>query len=155
MAVTAAVSVASFTVVLAETLTAVAAATLAPAAFLGVARAVKAAAAGNAVTDAGGDPVDGTLSDGLVGEMPGVAQAVDALKKAALAIDQVDLLIPKTANVHAEFTFQADETTSGEAGVGGFVKMVSINAGYSTLYSTSSSNKVTLDIEYGVVNYTL
>lgn len=147
MAVSAAVSVASFTVVLTETLTAVAAATLAPAAFLAVARVAHGLAAN--------ESAQATAADGLAGPMAGVNEAVNALKAAARSIESIDLLIPKTAKLHAEFEFQAGEATSLDANVGGFAQMVSINAGYSTLYTASSANKVTLDIDYAVVNYTL
>ena len=39
--------------------------------------------------------------------------------------------------------------------IGGLVNVVAVAAGYSALYETSSRNKITLDVEFAAVNYTL
>lgn len=145
MAVSAAVSVASFSVVLAEAFAAVAVSTLVPATFLSVARAAKAAAANANVTE----------GDGFIGNLPGVGVAVEALKSASKRITDIDLLVPKTAKIHGEFEFQGGESLAAGASLGGQVQVVTVSAGYSMLYQSTSRNKITLDVDFAAVNYTL
>jgi hypothetical protein len=151
MVVSTAVSVAAFSVVLAESFVAAATSTLVPATFLAVARGAKAAVGGAAPANS----ADPALADPLVGNMPGVKEAVDALRLAVNAMDEIDLLVPKTAKIHAEFEFEASESYAGHASIGAMVNVVSVSAGYSALYQTSTRNKITLDVDFAAVNYKL
>ncbi len=146
MAFSTAISVGAFSVVLAETFAAVAASTLVPATFLAVVRAAKKA---NAPDD------EVNAADMLIDRMSGVKETVKAVQTAADSIDEIDLLVPRTAKINAQFAFEASESYAGSAAVGGMVNVVAVAAGYSALYETSSANKITLDVEFAAVNYTL
>ena len=145
MALSTAISVGAFSVVLAETFASVTASTLVPATFLAVMRAAKknadSAAPGNA--------------DALVKDMLGVKEILNAVKTGVSSIDEIDLLVPKSAKIHAEFEFEASEAYSANVAIGALVNVVAVAAGYSALYETSSRNKITLDVEFAAVNYTL
>ena len=147
MALSTAISVGAFSVVLAETFASVTASTLVPATFLAVMRAAKknadSAAPGNADADA------------LVKDMLGVKEILNAVKTGVSSIDEIDLLVPKSAKIHAEFEFEASEAYSANVAIGALVNVVAVAAGYSALYETSSRNKITLDVEFAAVNYTL
>ncbi|MEP0321744.1 hypothetical protein [Bauldia litoralis] len=144
MALSTAISVASFSVVMAETFAAVSVSTLVPATFLAMLRAAKKSA--GAAND---------NADALIENMVGVKQALGAVKAGIDSIDEIDLLIPKTATIHGEFEFEASEAYSENSGFGAVVNVVAVAAAYSALYQTSSRNKVTLDVEFATVNYTL
>lgn len=144
MAMSTAISVGSFTVVLAESFAAVAASTLIPATFLAVARAAKA-----------GGAAENESANDLVKDMLGVNHALNAVKTGIDSIDEIDLLVPKTAKIHGEFEFEASESYSANVAIGALVNVVAVAAGYSALYETSSRNKITLDVEFAAVNYTL
>lgn len=140
-----AISVGSFSVVLAETFAAVAASTLIPATFLTVVRAAKQGASSS----------DNDSANDLIKDMIGVNQALNAVRSGINSIDEIDLLVPKTAKIHAEFEFEASEAYSGNVAIGALVNVVAVAAGYSALYETSSKNKITLDVDFAAVNYTL
>lgn len=146
MALSTAVSVAAFSAVLAESFAAVAASTLIPATFLGVARAAK---------RSGSSDDQKNALNVLLGDMPGAVASLGALKAGAALIDDIDLLVPKTAKIHGEFTFEATERYSASAAVGALVNVVAVAAAYSALYETRSTNKITIDVEFAAVNYTL
>lgn len=144
MALSTAISVGAFSVVLAESFAAVAASTLVPATFLAVIRAAKKNAS-----------AENESANDLVKDMLGVGQALKAVKTGIDSIDEIDLLVPKTAKIHGEFEFEASEAYSENIAIGALVNVVAVAAGYSALYETSTRNKITLDVEFAAVNYTL
>jgi len=152
MAFSTAVSVGAFSVVLTQSFVAVAASTLVPAAFLSAARAARAAAA---ASGAGSGTGGGASGDGnaLIASAPGVSEVMDTLRAGISRVDDVDLLVPKSARIEAEFEFEASEAYSADASLGGMVNVVSVSAGYSALYTTSTRNKIKLEVDFAVVNY--
>ena len=151
MAFSTAVSVGAFSGVLTQSFVAVAASTIVPAVFLTAARAARAAAAaaGNAAGNASGD----TTGNALVTSAPGVSEVMEGLRSGIAQVDSIDLLVPKSARIEAEFEFEASEEYSADASLGGMVNVVSVSAGYSALYSTSTRNKIRLEVDFAVVNY--
>lgn len=155
MALSTAVSVASFSVVLAETFSAVMLSTLIPATFVETANTVKRIARKKA--NEGEVPSD-AISDNDVAAMnvvPGLETVRDVIKNIAGATAEptdLHLLLPKTATIDAEFEFHGSEVYSAEARIGAMVELVNITAGYSALYETGSSNKIKLHIEFQSVN---
>lgn len=147
MALSTAISVGAFSVVLAETFASVTASTLVPATFLAIMRAAK--------KNAGSPAPDNAGADALVKDMLGVKEILSAVKTGVSSIDEIDLLVPKSAKIHAEFEFEASEAYSANVAIGALVNVVAVAAGYSALYETSSRNKITLDVEFAAVNYTL
>lgn len=159
----AATSVAAFSVVLAETFAAVGLSSLIPAGFITLARATKQGASAGAaaltptevqaIEDAiahSSKPQDVTKTSLAPGAVAG-----NLLTAVAKSVDDLDVLLPKTAKIHGEFEFHASERYSGEAGVGCAVEVVTLKAGYSAMYQASSSNKVTLDVEFVSVHVEL
>lgn len=147
MAVTAAVSVASFSVVLAETFAAIGASTLIPATFVAGLKLAKGAGAG------GASPLD-DKSLGALGSNS-LKPVFDALGKGLANVSEVDLLLPRDAKLHAEFEFEANDKVEVGASVGGLVQVVTVNAGFSALYESRSKNRVTLDMTFVAVNVPL
>ncbi len=145
MALSAAVSVASFSVVLAESFAAVAASSLVPATFLSLARAAKATGTGPSVTEGTALMTKNLGGDGFT----------KALAEAAKAITDIDLLVPKTARITGDFEFQARDSASIAVSGGVQVNVVTVNAGFAALYESSSKNKVHLEVDYVSVNYAL
>jgi hypothetical protein len=153
VAVSAAVSVAAFSVVLAETFAAVGLSSLIPAGFITTARLVK-EVAGPTPDPASEEDVN-KLTAALTTEgKPGDA-AGKLLTALARSVDDLDVLLPKDAKIHAEFEFHGSEGYSGEAAVGGQIELVTVKAGFSALYTASSSNKVTLDVDFASVHVEL
>jgi hypothetical protein len=147
MSISAVSSVTSFSIVLAETFGAVALSTLVPNAFVESANAVKRLAA---------DAADADKDDAMspLGAIPGVDAVVEAVKQIADATDDptdMHILLPKNASIDAEFEFHGQESYQAGASVGGQVQIVTINAGYSALYTARSSNKVKLHIDFETV----
>src|SRR5687768_7175290 len=102
MALTTIESVASFSVVLGEAFAAVAMSTLVPATFVTVTRMTKTAVAAAAddagkaaARNAGTDAIGSLLSHGPA------KKALDIVVKTAETSTGIDLLIPKTAQIHA------------------------------------------------------
>ncbi len=161
MAASAAVSVAAFSVVLAETFAAVGLSSLVPQGFITLARAAKQAAGADADLTAGDlEEMGSALSAISKSEEPGKSvspgkAASRVLTTLAKGVDDLDVLLPKNAKIHAEFEFHGSEAFAGEAGVGCAVEVVTVKAGYSGMYAVSSSNKVTLDIEFQSVQVKL
>jgi hypothetical protein len=158
MAVTTAVSVASFSVVLAETFGAVMLSTLIPATFVETANTLKRLTKRHA--DENTTPTEAETNAVLsaLESLPGIPAIEDALRNVAAATAEptnLNLLLPKSAVIDAEFEFHGSEAYSAEASVGAMVKLVTVEAGYSALYSVSSSNKVKLHIEFETVNLTI
>jgi hypothetical protein len=94
-------------------------------------------------------------------EIPGaVKNGIHLLAAGAKNMDALELMIPKTADIHAEFTFQGTfkETLDvNGAGSGSIQSLgaVSVGAGFSALYESTSTNKITLDIHFVTVNVPL
>ncbi len=157
MAYTTIESVASFSVVLGEAFAAVALSTLVPATFVAVTKGAKtaiAAAAGNAAAVTAAETSASTSLASVVSKGP-VKEVLDVIVKTASASTGIDLLIPKTANIHAEFEFQGSESYSAEASLGAMVEVVTVKVGFSALYATTSKNKITLDVDFALVHYDL
>lgn len=152
MAFSTAVSVASFSVVLAETFGAVMLSTLVPAGLIEVANTAKRVAAGTAGGGGGGGggPAPAPL-DALAGALDPVTNVVRSIAGAVAEPSDLNLLLPKSATIDAEFEFHGREAYSANVGVGAQVNIVNISAGYSALYETSSRNKVVLHIEFASV----
>jgi hypothetical protein len=158
MAVTTAISVASFSIVLAETFGAVMLSTLIPATFVETASTMKRLAKKHvdAHTEPTQEEKDGALS--VLKSLPGIPAISDALENVAMATAEptnLNLLLPKQATIDAEFEFHGSESYAYNANVGAQVKLVTVEAGYSALYTVSSSNKIKLHIEFETVNITI
>ncbi len=155
MAVSAVVSVASFTSVLAETFAAVGLSTIIPAGVVTVARMAKAAAA-NPGTSTAPSPETAALNKaGAAVDLTPAKAMGDLVKVVGESLTSLDLLLPKTAKIHAEFSYQGSDSASVNASVGGMVQVVTVNAGFSAMYSSTSSNKITLDVDFVSVNVIL
>jgi hypothetical protein len=156
MSISAVASVASFSVVLAETFGAVALSTLIPNAFVESANAMKRLASRAAT-----DPADAGEEEKAMGPLsaiPGIDAVRDAVKNIAAATAEpsdLHLLLPKKATIDAEFEFHGSESLTVGAGLGAQIKLVTVNAGFSALYSSSSSNKVTLHVDFETVSVTI
>ena len=148
MALSAAVSVASFSVVLAQSFAAVAASSLVPATFLSLVRAAKAA-------QLAGNPIGPTSTSTAINSFLNDDTFSNALSEVASAVTDIDLLVPKTAKIRAEFEFAATDKVSANVGVSVPVQVVSISAGYSALYTSTSKNKVLLEVDFVSVNYVI
>ena len=161
MAINTVESVASFTVVLAETFAAVGLATVAPAATVALAKALKGQAAGTGPSPAPAiPPLAGQDKTELIesfSSFPGPTKKVaEFMGKAFLNLDELHLMVPKTAKIHAEFEFQGSETWSGNGTLAlgpSVTQIVSINAGFSALYSSTSKNKITLDVDFELAKF--
>lgn len=152
MALTAAISVASFSVVLAETFAAIGASTLVPAAFVSGLRLAK--GVGEETGDGGSGLGDDAMLAAL-GTNP-LKPVIDALSKGMKNIDDVQLLLPRDAKLHAEFEFEASDRVSVDASVSTpMLQVVSVNAGFAALYESRSKNKITLDMNFVAVNVAL
>jgi hypothetical protein len=150
MAVSAAVSVASFSAVLAASFAAVATSSLVPATFLTLVRAAKGAGAGGGGSaSASASPATVASINSLLGD----DKLSKALSEAANSVTDIDLLVPKSAKITGDFEFQATDRVSGGVSVGTAVQVVTISAGYSALYTSTSKNKIHLEIDFVSVNY--
>ena len=74
------------------------------------------------------------------------------MQSAAKSLDSMDILIPKDAKIHAEFEFQGSDKMSVDLSAGGQVEVVTVKAGYSAMYESKSSNKITLDVNFVTVH---
>lgn len=152
MALTAAISVASFSVVLAETFAAIGASTLVPATFIAGLKLAK--GAGEEAGDGGAGLGEDKLLQAL-GTNP-LAPVIDALTAGMENIDEVQLLLPRDARLHAEFEFEARESISLGASISlPALQVVNVNAGFAALYESKSKNKITLDMNFVAVNVPL
>lgn len=166
MPATAVTSVASFSVVLAEVFAAVGLSTTVPAAAVTLARLLKNAQTSSPTAGSGGTattPIDASVMSGLMEALntlptTGPLKPADLeklLRAVSLSLPSLDLLLPKTAKIHAEFSFEGREKVSGGAEAGVAVDVVSVKAGYSAMYEMKSSNRITLDINFESVNVAL
>jgi len=135
-------SVVSFSVILAETFAAVGLSTLVPNTLIAVAKGAKGAASI--------EPTELSL--------PGsVKDSLGIIKKVANNVDALDILIPKEAKISAEFQFQGTFNTTYGASMEGSVSVesvgaVSVKAGYSMLYESKSSNKISLEVNFSTIH---
>lgn len=161
----AAVSVASFSVILAETFAAVGLSTIVPTSVVTLARLAKQLASGaapgsgdvTAIEDAVSSVGSLSKKDSANAVKPvNPADAVASLGKAlGKALPSLDMLLPKDAKIHAEFTYEGRDSQSLNVSAGGTVYAVNVSAGYSALYEAKSTNKITLDINFVSVNIPL
>jgi hypothetical protein len=88
--------------------------------------------------------------DGLPVPSPGevVADLMQAIGKGLHSLEEINLLIPAKASLDAEFEFHANESYAGEAAAGAQIQLVTVKAGFSALYSSASSNRVKLHLDF-------
>ncbi len=91
-----------------------------------------------------------------------VARQVRALAALGAGSDEVDLFVAKSARIHAEFEFQVSSEkrfrvgqTGEQAGASAAMHVVSLAPGFSSLYQSSSSNRITVDVEFALTNVKL
>ncbi len=161
-----AITVMAFTVVLAEAFAAVGLSTLAPAMFVQFCRVARAALIGGAAN------LDTLLTElvQVAPRLPGLPQlpdpndpgyqdAIQSVKDSIIEMlrsnDKIQLLVPKTATIDAEFSMGGSESASINAGVGGMIKVVNVNAGFSALFELHSSTTVRLHVDFAQAEYTL
>lgn len=135
-------SVVSFSVILAETFAAVGLSTLVPNTLIAVAKGVK----GAAQIETSNMKLPESVKNGL-----------EIVKNVANNVDALDILIPKEAKISAEFQFQGTFNTTYDASMGGSVSVesvgaVSVKAGYSMLYESKSSNKISLEVNFSTIH---
>lgn len=153
MAVSAAVSVASFSAVLAASFAAVATSSLVPATFLSLVRAAKGATAGGG-GGTGAGQLSSTMADAAINDMLDNNDKLSkALSEAGQSLTDIDLLVPKSAKITGDFEFQATDGFKAGVAVGAAVQVVTISAGYSALYTSTSKNKIHLEVDFVSVNY--
>jgi len=156
-------SVASFSIVLAESFASIGLSTLVPAVFAESASALKQLHAGNtAPTDAQLESELGKYSSvfdmvgGDKGKSSNPREMADALLKAvAKSADSIKLLVPNKASLDAEFEFHAAESYKAEAQVGAMIEVVTVKAGFSGLFESSSSNKIKLHVDFAIAEFKL
>ena len=151
---TTAVSVAAYSTVVAETFAAVGLSTLIPAAIVTTARAVN--SAGDAAAD---DAERATARSNAIKKLeallPGGAGIADVLHAVAESNRSMDLLVPKSGKIHTEFAFEAREETGVQAGVSALIEVVTVKAGFAGIYEASTKNKITMDVEFALVEFPL
>lgn len=159
MGVSAIMSVVSFSVVLAEVFAAVGLCTIVPAAVVTLARLVKNLP--RPLNDDGSaNPARTTAvtaRDDFKKELEKTAaKDVTALVNSiAESLPTLDLLLAKTAKIHAEFTFEGRDEVKGDVQAGMMIDVVTVKAGASALYENKSTNKITLDVDFVSVNVPL
>jgi hypothetical protein len=156
-------SVASFSIVLAESFAAIGLSTLVPAVFAESASALKQLHAANpSPTEAQLDNELGRYSSifdmvgGDKGKISNPRDMANALLKAvAKSADSINLLVPNKASLDAEFEFHAAESYKADASVGAMIEVVTVKAGFGELYETSSSNKIKLHVDFALAEFKL
>ncbi len=144
MAYSTIMSIGSFSVILFEAFTAVGLSSLMPTTAITLARMSK--------PDDSGAADDTTEMETSLAKTP-VNGLKDLLKNLGKAgPDSLDILMPSTAKIHAEFEFQGRDESRIEGSIGGFVEVVNVNVGFSALYESTSRNKITLDVDFVSVN---
>jgi hypothetical protein len=162
---TAIASFASFTAVLAESLAAIGLSALMPTLIASVGKQLKCA-----FEDFANDPANlekalaplreglGSLNkmlatrDGEGLPVPSVMDVIESvlssMARGSESIEAIDLLVPKSADLDASFEFHGNERYEGEAEVGAMVQLVTVKAGMSALYESTSSSKVSLKLHF-------
>jgi hypothetical protein len=128
---------------------------------------------GMMLTSGAGTPLGSVDIKALLAKLGAVVQAghpvsfeasrlVQALATLGADSDDVDVFVAKSARIHAEFEFQASDEfrfrigqTSEQSGALGALQIVSLLPGFSALYQSTSRNKITLDVEFGLTNVKL
>lgn len=152
MPIAGAMSVASFSIVLAEVFASVGLSTLVPASFLQLARALRQVVKDEDLKGLSADELTSAVSEFAKflplsdGKDPNIASKV--IQSLLSSSDTIDLLLPKTAKIKAEFSFEASESYEAGFELGAQLNVVGVRVGYSALYNERSSNKVTLEIDY-------
>lgn len=153
-----AMSVATFSVVLAEVFTAVGLSSLIPATWVEIARVLRRLGP----QPGGGPGPDGLSADEIAKALATVARlvpipagddgttavAAKVIQALLASSDTIDLLLPKTASIDATFKFEAKEALDVQEQVGAALDVVSVRAGFSALYEEKSSNSITLKVDY-------
>jgi hypothetical protein len=171
---TTAISVLAFTVVLAEAFLAVGLSTVVPAAFVEMCRVIRAMMLATTVDNTAIDLALDHLMEvapmlpGMPGPLkPGATDADKEARRAALkpykdavrelvkTSDKLQLLVPKSASIDAEFACSGGETYSANAGLEGVIQVVGVKAGYSALFEMKSSTSVRLHVDFAPVEYSL
>lgn len=153
MSISTVMSVTSFSVVLGEMFAAVGLSTTVPAGVITLARLAKALPSNSSANTTALNNTKNDLSQ-VLDNTP--AKTVTALvDKMSVSLDELQLLLPKTAHIHADFTYEGRDAMSAQASVGAMVNVVSVNAGFSALYESKSTNKITLDVDFVNVNIPL
>lgn len=162
MAISTAVSTASFSVVLAETFAAVGLSTVIPAGVVTVARLAKELSDGatpdtrkTALTTELNALAGTDASGGSIGAVVPIKPVTDVVRAISDSLTTLDLLLPKTAKIHAEFEMSATDSYDVAGTVGMTANVVTLNAGYGMLYSNTSRNKITLDVDFVSVQVAL
>jgi hypothetical protein len=171
MPLTAFTSLATYTAVLAESLAAIGLSSLAPSLLATIGKLAKCAveeddgalrAAAQAQVDnliRGLGKLAGPTREGSGAPVPSPAEVVgglfDALSRGLHSIEQIDLLVPKTASLETEFEFHASESYGGQASVGGMIQVVTLQAGFHALYEASSRNRIRMKIDFVSVPFDL
>jgi hypothetical protein len=160
-------STVSFTVVLAETFAAVGLATVVPTALIATAKLTKAALneAAKKTNNTYGQPFDShsELIDSTRDANPDGGDAIEGavskglrvIQAAVANVKDVNLLMPQTANIKAEFTFSANDAYSLDVGGNATIQAVNVKAGFTALYSSKSSNRISMNIHFEPVAVTL
>ncbi|MDB5251684.1 MAG: hypothetical protein JWP27_853 [Flaviaesturariibacter sp.] len=161
-------STVSFSVVLAETFAAVGLATVVPTALIATAKLTKIAL--NKVLEKNANGVgyvnqpysaDTSISDnfkrpgGTDGIEGAVSKGLKALQAAVANVKDVNLLMPQQANIKADFTFSASDSYSLDVGGDATIQAVNVKAGYTALYASKSSNRISMNIHFETVAVTL
>ena len=153
MGVSTVMSAASFSVVLGEVFAAVGLSTTVPAGVVALARMAKAL---SSTPDADKAPLTDAKAKYTTSlEKTPAKPVIDLIDKMSASLDELPMLLPKTAKIHAEFTYEGRDLTEVGASLGAQVEVVSVNAGFSALYESKSTNKITLDVDFVSVNVPL
>ncbi|MDB5251685.1 MAG: hypothetical protein JWP27_854 [Flaviaesturariibacter sp.] len=145
-------SVGSYTVILAETFAAVGLASLVPTALIAAAQATKGALIQAPAERAipGADAIRDNLKD-----FAAVAKGLDVLGAMAEGMDDFHVLLPKTAHIESTFEFEGSDKVTENVSGGVAVQVVNVNAGFSMMYESKSTNRITMDIDFQSVNIPL
>lgn len=163
---TPAITALAFTVVLAEVFTAVGLSTVAPAMFVQLCRLAKAAIAAGGNSDAilenlarVAPPLPGMPRVPHDSDDEDYEDAIAPIKEALSDMlensDNLQLLVPSAASIDAEFSCGGSESYSATAGAGGVVKVVNVNAAFSSMFELHASTTVRLHVDFAPVEYTI
>jgi hypothetical protein len=145
-------SVGSYTVVLAETFAAVGLASIIPTALIAAAQAAKGALLNAPATQ--NIPDAGDIKTSLQ-DFKGLDKGLTILNAMGKSLDEFQVMMPKTAHIESSFEFEGSDKVTENASGGVAVQVVNVNAGFSLLYESKSTNKITMDIDFHIVNIPL
>jgi hypothetical protein len=153
---TAVISVASYGLVLGGTLAAVTTSSVIPAALVAAAKVLRdlePPPAGTTTPPDIGIEQARKAAEDLFALIPSGAGPV--MKNALKSVDSLTLLVPKTAQVEAEFTLEGREQFKGGVSVGAQLQAVTVSAGYSALFEQKSGFRVKMTIDFATVDFPL